>query len=242
MMLPVFLCLATFLSTLIGGLFAVRLRDRLNLILGFMAGFLLGIVGFDIFPEIIRQINVGGFNPAQIMAALVGAFLLFHVIEKMIVIHHAHEGEYAGHHHPQVGVFSALALIGHSLMDGVGIGLGFQVNRAVGLIVALAVISHDFTDGMNTVTLMLSNHNSVKKAVAYLVFDAAAPVLGLILASAFSFPPRFLALYLGAFAGFLLYIGAADILPEAHSERSSGLTIAMTVAGAVAAFLLSCAL
>jgi ZIP family zinc transporter len=36
-----------------------------------------------------------------------------------------------------------------------------------------------------------------------------------------SLPPDILALYLGSFAGFLLYIGAADILPRAHSQQSS---------------------
>jgi len=41
---------------------------------------------------------------------------------------------------------------------------------------------------------------------------------------------------LGAFAGFLLYIRASDILPEAHSGKSSELTIAMTVAGSLLAF------
>ena len=33
------------------------------------------------------------------------------------------------------------------------------------------------------------------------------------------------------FAGVLLYIGASDILPEAHSERSSALTILLTCVG-----------
>ena len=48
----------------------------------------------------------------------------------------------------------------------------------------------------------------------------------------FQMPPSTLVLYLGFFTGFLLYIGAADILPEAHSHRSSALTIALTCLGA----------
>ena len=46
-------------------------------------------------------------------------------------------------------------------------------------------------------------------------------------------PPQSLVLYLGFFTGFLLYIGAADILPEAHSHRSSAVTIVLTCLGAV---------
>lgn len=48
-----------------------------------------------------------------------------------------------------------------------------------------------------------------------------------------------LALYLGFFAGFLLYISAADILPEAHSKHSSTLTIALTMLGAAFIFLVT---
>ena len=36
----------------------------------------------------------------------------------------------------------------------------------------------------------------------------------------FEVPPATLMLYLGFFAGFLLYISASDILPEAHSQAS----------------------
>jgi len=46
-------------------------------------------------------------------------------------------------------------------------------------------------------------------------------------------------LYLGFFAGFLLYIGAAEILPEAHSQRSSVKTILMTILGVVLIFIIS---
>ena len=75
------------------------------------------------------------------LIALVVGFLLFHIVEKLIVIHHAHESDYADHFHPQVGVLSALALAGHSFMDGLGIGLGFQVSTKVGIFMAVAVIA-----------------------------------------------------------------------------------------------------
>ena len=102
--------------------------------MGFVAGVLLGVVCFDIFPEIIEQIKSLSIDPVRIMVALVFGFLLFHILEKAILIHHAHEGDYAEHIHPQVGILSALALIGHSFLDGFGIGLGFQINPAVGIL------------------------------------------------------------------------------------------------------------
>jgi zinc transporter ZupT len=229
----------SFISTYSGGLLAVKLRNKLNLIMGFVAGVLLGVVCFDILPEIIEQIKIYDLEPTNIMVFMVLGFLLFHILEKTILIHHAHEGDYADHLHPEVGILSALALIGHSFLDGFGIGLGFQVNPTVGVLVAIAVISHDFTDGMNTITLMITHRNSLGKAKAFLFFDALAPVAGVLAASIFVIPTQFMVLYLGFFAGFLLYIGASDILPQAHSGKSSYRLIGLTVLGVIFIFFVT---
>ena len=238
-MAAIILTICTFISTMSGGLFALRFRSKMHHIMGFAAGVLVGVVAFDILPEIINRIPGSGIGPTPVMIMLVLAFLLFHIFEKTIVIHHMHEDDYAAHKHPQVGIISALALAGHSFLDGVGIGIGFQISPAVGVIVAIAVIAHDFTDGLNTVTLMLANNNSVKKARYFLLLDALTPLLGVGATFFIRFSTLFLLLYLGFFAGFLLYIGASDILPEAHSKRSSGLTIALTVAGALFIFIVT---
>ncbi|HET8610254.1 MAG TPA: ZIP family metal transporter [Burkholderiales bacterium] len=234
-MSAVLLSIATFFSTLGGGLFALKFRKHLHYILGFTAGVLLGVVSFDILPEIFELSQQHEIDPTGPMIALVVGFLLFHSLEKFVLIHHAHEADYATHRHPQAGVLSALALIGHSFMDGVGIGLAFQVSEAVGITVALAVIAHDFCDGLNTVSLMLVNRNTTFRSSVMLVLDAVAPVAGAAASLLFQVPPFFLTLYLGFFAGFLLYIGASDILPQAHSQSHSSATgklIGLTCLGA----------
>lgn len=238
-MLPVVLACATFLSTLAGGLTALRHKDSLHRFLGYTAGVLLGVVAFDLLPEIFEAISHGHTDSTWPMLALVIGFLLFHTLEKSILIHHSQEAEYEVHHHPDVGVASALALIGHSFLDGVGIGLGFQAGNAVGIAVALAVIAHDFTDGLNTVNLLLLNKNRPKKAKLFLLGDALAPVLGAASTLLFTIPATALPIYLGFFAGFLLYIGASEILPEAHSKHSSYQTIMLTVVGAAFIFVVT---
>ncbi|MFA6186665.1 MAG: ZIP family metal transporter [Phycisphaerae bacterium] len=233
---PIIFSIATFFSTFFGGLFAIKFKDKLHFIMAFAAGVLLGVVSFEIFPEIIEQIKTNNYDPIEVMIALVVGFLVFHIMEKTILIHHAHEEDYAEHRHPSVGIISALALIGHSFMDGVSIGLGFQINPSVGALVAIAVISHDFTDGMNTVTLMLAHKNSPKTAKIFLFLDAIVPTIGAISTLLIKVPPRFLVLYLGFFAGFLLYIGASDILPEAHSKHSSFGLVGLTILGVIFIF------
>lgn len=207
--------------------------------MGYTAGVLLGVVAFDLLPEISKLVNSTHTDFVRPMVALVVAFLLFHILEKTILLNHAHETQYGKHRHPNVGIASALALSGHSFLDGVGIGLGFQAGNAVGITVAIAVIAHDFTDGMNTVILMLHHKNESKKARIMLLVDALAPVLGAASTLLFSLSDNWLILYLGFFAGFLLYIGASDILPQAHSKDSSRTTIGLTVLGAVFMFVVT---
>ena len=238
-MTPILLSIATFLSTLTGGLTALKNQKRLNYILGYTAGIILGVIAFDILPEIFKLVYASGIDPIKPMIALVIGFLIFHIIEKSILIHSAHESVYGAHHHPRVGVLSALALSAHSFLDGVGIGLAFQVNPTVGFAVAIAVIGHDFADGLNTVTLMLANKNSSKKAFFLLLLDAVAPVLGAVSTLFFHLSTPNLVLYLGFFAGFLLYIGASDILPQAHENKSSKITILLTVLGVAFMFVVT---
>lgn len=237
--IPIIFSILTFFSTFLGGLFAIKYKSKIHYIMAFASGVLLGVVAFDIFPEIIEQVKIYNFDSVKIMIALVFGFLLFHILEKSILIQHCHEENCVAHKHPQIGVASALALAGHSFMDGIGIGLGFQVNPVAGVLIAIAVISHDFTDGMNTVTLMLANKNSDKKAKMFLLLVSITPVLGAISTLFFTLSPYFLTLYLGFFAGFLLYIGASDILPEAHSKNSSYKLMGLTILGTLLIFIIT---
>lgn len=236
----------TFISTTLGGLFALRHRDRLHLILGFTAGVILSVVAFDLLPEIFELVHTTGASVKLPMGALVVAFLLFHIAEKTVLLHVAHEDEYGhgGHGHAhgdsadqEVGLASAIALCIHSFTDGLGIGLAFQAGTEVGVAVAVAVIAHDFADGLNTVSLMLAHGNSRKRTLTLLAIDAIAPFLGVLVTLAFTIPETALLVSLGAFCGVLLYICAADILPEAHANHPSGWTLVCTVFGAAAMFV-----
>jgi len=233
------LSLLASLATLAGGLLSLKYKDKLHLILGFSAGVLLAVVAFDIFPEIIRLIREANSDPTKPMIALVVGFLLFHFLEKTLLIHHAQEGTYEQHRHTSVGVLSALALSGHSFLDGVGIGLGFEISNSIGILVAVAVISHDLSDGINTASLMTMHGNSAKRSLWYVILDAVAPVLGAASTLFFKLPTNALVLYLGFFAGVLLCIGASDILPEAHSPNPTYKPMLMTFLGVLFIFLIT---
>lgn len=231
--------IATFISTFFGGLFGIKHRDKIHLIISFTAGVLIAVVFFDLMPEIFEATAESGVDIVIPMIAIVAGFLGIHLLEKLAVIHTSHEEEYAEHKHPLVGTVSASALAAHSFLDGVGIGLGFQVDPRVGVLIALAVIAHDFTDGLNTVSLMLVNKHTTRKALYLLFIDSIAPVLGALSTLLFHIPSNVLVVYLGIFAGFLLYLGASDLLPEAHSKRSSYKQLGLTILGMALIFFVT---
>lgn len=224
--------LASALAALVGGMFALRRQDKLHLILGFTAGVLLGLIAFDLLPEVFDL--AGGTTLFGVPAAMVtfaSGFLALHLVERTVALHTAHEHEYGDHHHPNVGLASAVALATHSFLDGLAIGLAFQASQAIGIAVAIAVVGHRFSDGLNTVALMTVHSNSRRRTMTMLGLVSVAPLLGALLTQFVTIPDKILGLYLGFFAGFLLYLATADILPEAHTRHPSRLTLVFTFGG-----------
>jgi ZIP family zinc transporter len=224
---------ATFLSTLTGGLFAWRLKDRLHLVLGFSAGAVFGVVFFDLLPEALALAARTGSAAAALSWTAAG-FLVYLTIDRIILIHGAGEAHGAVTHRGSIGA-GVLSL--HSLLDGVAIGLAFQASRGVGVIVAIAVLTHDFSDGINTMSVVVKHQGGHRRAFGWLLADAAAPAAGLALTQWFTAPAGALGFLLAVFAGFFLYIGASDLIPESFHAHPKFLTTAMTLAGAAVLYL-----
>lgn len=294
----ILIAFGAFVATMIGGLTALRFKDKLHLILGFSAGAIIAVAFFDLLPE---ALELGGkhFNSASTVTSVVAlGFLTYLVLDRLIFLHaHAHEdghdeshedpheenhghessdsearfacrqsesisvslrSEHSNGRHPTGarGILGASSLSFHSFLDGVAIGLAFQVSAAVGGIVAVAVLVHDFSDGINTVNLILKNKklgarsleleeeivNSKEQkeekgadhrlALKFLIIDAVAPIVGVVSTLFFHLPESALAIILALFSGFFLYIGATDLIPESHHAHPKFLTTAMTLLGA----------
>jgi ZIP family zinc transporter len=125
----------------------------------------------------------------------------------------------------------------HSLLDGVAIGLAFQASHEVGIVVAIAVLTHDFSDGINTMNIVLKSGGDRMLALYWLAADALAPVLGVVSTFFFTLRGEWFGTVLAVFAGFFLYIGASDLIPESYHAHPKFLTTAMTLAGAAVMYL-----
>ena len=77
---------------------------------------------------------------------------------------------------------------------------------------------------------MLATRNSTWRTATLLLLDAVAPILGAIVATIISIDTRVIGFQLAFFAGFLLYLGASDLLPQVH-ERPRFALLASTIGG-----------
>jgi ZIP family zinc transporter len=225
---------AACVATLAGGALALRFRDKLHLLLGFSAGAVIAVALFDLLPESLT-LAANTFAPSTVLSLTGIGFFAYAVLDRTVMLHTHTDDEHDAvhvHHDTPRGWLGAGSLSGHSLLDGLAIGMAFQVSLAAGGVVAVAVLAHDCSDGMNTVNLVLKNGGTRREAFVWLITDALAPVLGAA-ASLFLAPSRdVLSLTLALFGGFFLYIGASDLLPESHHAHPKFLTTAVTVLGA----------
>lgn len=230
------------LATALGGILAMRSRDRQHIILGLSAGLLLGMVAFDLLPEIF-EIGAGEvFGIQWVSVALVVGFLSLHFVERAVGSHEPVESDYGHDHehsHGITGLLGASALIGHVFLDGVAMGLAFQVSTGFGIVVTVAVFAHAFSDGLNTVSLLLKGSRARSRAIKLLALDGVARVSGAALGTALHIDESAIAVYLALFAGFLIYLATSHILPEAHAKHPSSATMIATMVGVVLMFFIS---
>jgi zinc transporter ZupT len=240
--------LLPFFTTLLGGLAALRFHHRLHPFMAFASGVLVATAVADLLPEANHLVGLGG--GLQVGIAAVAGYLVFTLIESFIhqqSFEHGHVHDEDGaplvEHPPRqaspghglLAVLPPASLLIHSTLDGLAIGLAFQAGAGIGVIVLLAVLAHDFADGMNVVTLALEAARGRGLAIAFLVLDALAPVVGALLSFVIAIPDVALGWLLAWFAGVFIAIGASHLLPESQHERPADgpILVGLSALGAV---------
>jgi ZIP family zinc transporter len=223
---------SAFLSALAGGFLALRATAQVGLIIAFGAGIRIGAAYFDLIPESVEHLG-DSLDLAMIFTAV--GFLAFYAIEKLTSLHVGHETateldhDESGHRH--VGFIGAIGMSLHSFLDGVALAAGLTVGGGLGLVIAFVVVVHRFSDGIGIVSLLLAAHTPMLEIYRWVGLVALAPVAGVILGLLLPIPDQVLGAMLAIFAGFFLYIGAAELLPEAHRSHRSRWVVGATLSG-----------
>lgn len=229
--LPLLLGAAASTATLAGGLLALRVGSRSLLPLGLTAGVVLGVAVFDLLPEAV-EIAGDRWDARALVAWLALGLALYMLLHRTLDRGTHRIVQWRTHLAP-----ATLTL--HSFLDGLGIGLAFQIDARAGWLVAVAVLTHDLADGVNTVSLCLaaSAHRAARR---WLVVNGAAPLAGTLVGLAIRVPAVMLAPLLAMFAGMFLYIGACELLPRSRALDPRLRTTAASLGGMALMFGLSC--
>lgn len=229
-----------FLSAFAGGLLALRAIRHVGIIIAVGAGIRIGAAFFDLIPE-ASELLAGSLDTVMVATAV--GFLAFYGIEKVTAVHVGHEAAAELDHgeaaHRHVGVIGAGGMSVHSFLDGVALAAGLAVGGGLGLVIAIVVIVHRFSDGISVVSMLLVSRTPMREAYRWVFIVAIAPVLGVLLGLVITISDDVLGLMLAVFAGFFLYVGAAELLPEAHRANRSRWLVVGTLAGVVAIYALS---
>lgn len=214
------------LST-IAGVYLVRhfenwtKRNSIYLI-SFAVGVILATAFLELLPEAINS----ALNwPLWIL----GTLIIFYLLEHSIIIHSCREGECDAH---SLGITSLLGIGLHSLIDGITIGIAFQIGYAVGLIASLAVIFHEVAEGIFTYTLLIHDNISKSKSLIYSWLVALATPVGAIVAYFLTrgISNSSLGILLAIATGSFIYIGASDLVPATHKKQAF-LNVLLVLAG-----------
>ncbi len=238
MQIVLLISFGAFIATLLGGLFALRFKDKLHLILGFSAGALLGAALFDLLPESFG-IGVHYYSFSTMFAVLAGGIFSYLIVDRFLSRHsHTHDYTHEEEHQhiPVNKGIGPLSLVIHSLFDGIAIGLASFVPAALP-VVAAAVLAHDFSDGINTVNLVFRGDGQTRSARIWLILDALAPIVGAVTTRLFIIPDHIIAIALIVLSGFFIYIGASDLIPESWHGHPTRWTTFMTIVGAAVIFV-----
>ncbi len=235
----VLVSMGALLSALAGGLVAMRASASIGLVIAVGAGIRIGAAFFDLMPDSVE--HLGSLDNAKLLSAV--GFLAFYAIEKVTTLHVGHETATEIDHgtaaHRHIGLIGATGMSLHSFLDGVALAAGLVIGGGLGLVIAEEVKVHRFFYAIGTVSYMLASRRALRETPWWVGIVAVAPVLGVLLGILFPIPDQVLGGMLAVFAGFFLYIGAAELLPEAHrADRSRWLVVA-TLAGVGAIYVFS---
>jgi zinc transporter ZupT len=213
------------LSTIVGGLIPIYTRVRevgTRYLIGFASGVMVSVALLAMLPEIAEE---GGIN----FIALALGFFSIYLVEKLVLLHSCGESECEFH---TIGWTSLIGIAAESLLDGVAIAVGFSLTPAVGATVALAVIAHEFPRGFTTAVIMQGAGYRRVRVLGALAIDALFTPLGAALVLLGLFPQSFFVPLFSFAAGTFLYVGASDLLPEAH-RRFNIRVVALVMLGVV---------
>jgi len=184
--------------------------------IGLAIGTLLGVVFFDLLPEVFEEFN--DFHTASniIFASIIGFF----IIEKLIHHHHCScDDKEKGHKKTHLIINNLIGDGLHNFIDGTIIAGAFLVDIRLGIGTTVAVALHEIPQEVSDFSILVYAGLSRVKAILYNLAFGLTSVLGVIII--FVFADRvenLIPVLIAIAAGNFIYLAMADLVPELHHE------------------------
>jgi zinc transporter, ZIP family len=228
-----FAALVTALATGLGAL-PLLLGRRIEGLLGFgtaiAAGFMAG-ASIGLFWE-----GLGSSAARTALGAVLG--VVFIVASRGLLGHHRHVefGALRG-----ADALGALMIVGvmtvHSFTEGIGVGVSFGEGAALGVLIATAIAVHNIPEGLAISLVLVPRGVAVGRAAAWSVFSSLPqPLMAVPAYLLVEWFEPFLPVGLGFAGGAMMWMVAAQLVPDAL-RTSSPASVAAAVAAATAAMI-----
>ena len=214
---------------------------RLAMLIGFSAGLMLATAIHELLPEAIEK----GRTQVALTGVGVG-FLVLYTVERLTHFHacrhracDVHDDDHV-HGHVHTHVSTTLMGIGlHNFIDGLITAAAFAVSHVAGGLVLGTIVMHQVAVGFSIGALLLRAGRTPRQ-----VGQATAVTGSFILWGALSYAilpvsEIVAGFLLGVAGGSFLYIGACDLLPEAHEKDEGVFVMSATLVGYGLAFLMT---
>lgn len=214
----IWILLGTFAVSIMSiiGIFTLFLNEKifkniLLLLVGLSAGAMMGGAFFHLLPEAVERIS--GILP---FVLVLGGFIIFFLVEKILHWHHCHNGVCSVH------TFGYMNVIGdgiHNFIDGLIVAAAFLVDINLGLVTVLAIALHEIPQEISDFgVLVYSGFGKIKSLVLNYI-SASTVIIGGLTGYFLGGDTDFIKYILPFAAGGFIYIASSDLLPEIKKEE-----------------------
>ena len=211
------------LISLIGVFFLALKPDKLHriqlILVGLATGGLLGGAFFHLIPEAYHSFK----DPIYASLYVLLGFLAFFALERFLHWQHDHTSGISDqkNHIKAFGPLNLFSDAFHNLLDGVLIGAAYVYSTDLGIATTLTVMMHELPQEIGDFGVLIHAGYTPRRALFFNFLSACTSFLGLLLVLLFNISSDKVSMVILPFAaGGFIYLAAADLIPELHTEKT----------------------
>lgn len=199
-------------------MFGEKAEDAGIWLLSFAIGTLLGASTLGLMPQAMRL-----QSPEQALSLYLAGIVGFIVFERVLRWRHPHRAHHGGH--PEIETETATMILWgdalHNFIDGLIIGVSFDVGMEMGIVSSLAILAHELPQEIGDFAVLISSGMNKTRAVVLNYLSALTVIPGAIVVFGWSGAKGSISWLLPIAAGGFVYIALSDLVPAVHHRRGA---------------------